>query len=186
MNIFKQVLLLGFLLCSMCNSAHGSSESFENTNDEISEETVQANIQAELNLVVGNLLEQGLTVASILAQQEQQATLISNLMAQLQNQQMMFEQASTEQEMAIEQLEAQLLEQAELNANISTQLQNQETSFEQLLNATEQASIEQEMAFEQLEMQLQEQAELIANNTVSTITVWGSSQCPNTAEEVRA
>ena len=137
MNLWIKGLVLCFLLWSMSNTARCSSENSESgkivnedlesleidTNTELSEEELQAGIQAELNLVAGNLTEQGLTVASIRAQQELQAMLITNLTTKLQNQQLMFEQASTEQEMAIEQLEAQLQEQVELNANISTQLQ---------------------------------------------------------------
>ena len=79
-------LVLYFLLCSISNTAHCSSESNESGNAELSEEELQTSIQAELNLVAGNLTEQGLTVASILAQQELQAMLISNLTAQLQEQ----------------------------------------------------------------------------------------------------
>ena len=79
-------LVLYFLLCSISNTAHCSSESSESGNVELSEEEIQTSIQAELNLVAGNLTEQGLTVASILAQQELQAMLISNLTAQLQEQ----------------------------------------------------------------------------------------------------
>ena len=148
--------------CSSENSESGKIgnedlESLEiDTNTELSEEELQASIQAELNLVAGNLTEQGLTVASILAQQELQANLITNLTTKLHIQQNSFEQllntteqALTEQELVNENLKAQLQEQTELNVNISIQLQ-------QLQNDSTQ---------------------------FSTFTAWGVRACPNSATQ---